>query len=118
MIGATAIQTPTEGAAPFRLDCDCRKPRPGLLRRAASELGLDLLRSTLVGDKPSDLVAARAVGARGVLVLTGYGLGEWEYRRAAFPVAPNSFFIASSINPKTSRKVLKNLVTSRYSASS
>ena len=80
---------PTEGAAPFRLDCDCRKPRPGLLRRAASELGLDLLRSTLVGDKPSDLVAARAVGARGVLVLTGYGLGEWEYRRAAFPVAPD-----------------------------
>ena len=80
---------PTEGAPPFRQDCDCRKPRPGLLRRAAAELGLDLQRSTCVGDKPSDLVAARAVGARAVLVLTGYGLGEWEYRRAAFPVAPD-----------------------------
>jgi len=80
---------PTEGEPPYRMVCDCRKPRPGLLLRAASELGLDLGRSTLVGDKPSDLVAAGAVGARSVLVLTGYGLGEWEYRREAFPVTPD-----------------------------
>jgi D-glycero-D-manno-heptose 1,7-bisphosphate phosphatase len=43
----------------------------------------------MVGDKPSDLVAARAVGAGSVLVLTGYGLGEWEYRRATFEVEPD-----------------------------
>jgi len=69
--------------------CECRKPKPGLLLRAASDLSLDLSRSTLVGDKGSDLIAARAVGARGVLVLTGYGLGEWEYRRSALPAAPD-----------------------------
>ncbi len=80
---------PTEGEAPYRLVCDCRKPKPGLLLRAASDLGLDLGRSTLVGDKGSDLVAARAVGTRAVLVLTGYGLGEWEYRRSALPVQPD-----------------------------
>ena len=80
---------PTEGEPPFRLDCDCRKPKPGLLHRAAAELSLDLTRSTMIGDKPSDLVPARAVGARSVLVLTGYGLGEWEYRRATFPVEPD-----------------------------
>jgi len=80
---------PTEGEAPYRLVCDCRKPKPGLLLRAASDLGLDLGRSTLVGDKGSDLVAARAVGARSVLVLTGYGLGEWEYRRSALPEPPD-----------------------------
>ncbi len=80
---------PTEGAPPYRLVCDCRKPKPGLLLRAAADHGLDLCRSTLVGDKASDLVAAQAVGARGVLVLTGYGLGEWEYRRAALPVEPD-----------------------------
>ena len=73
---------PSEGEPPFRADCECRKPKPGLLLRAAAELGLDLARSTMVGDKPSDLVPARAVGAGAVLVLTGYGLGEWEYRRA------------------------------------
>ena len=80
---------PTEGEPPYRMACDCRKPRPGLLLRAASDLGLDLTRCTLVGDKGSDLVAARAVGARGVLVLTGYGLGEWEYRRGVLPVQPD-----------------------------
>lgn len=80
---------PTEGAPPYRLDCACRKPRPGLLRRAAAEHGLDLRRSAVVGDRPSDLIAARATGAAGVLVLTGYGLGEWEYRRTTFPVAPD-----------------------------
>ena len=80
---------PTEGGPPYRMVCDCRKPKPGLLLRAASDLGLDLARSTLVGDKGSDLVAAHAVGARAVLVLTGYGLGEWEYRRGALPVQPD-----------------------------
>jgi D-glycero-D-manno-heptose 1,7-bisphosphate phosphatase len=80
---------PTEGEPPFRAACECRKPRPGLLHRAAAELGLDLARSTMVGDKPSDLVPGRTVGAAAVLVLTGYGLGEWEYRRKAFETEPD-----------------------------
>ena len=81
---------PSEGRPPFRADCECRKPKPGLLLRAAADLGLDLARSTMVGDKPSDLgPGSRAVGAGAVLVLTGYGLGEWEYRRAAFEVEPD-----------------------------
>jgi histidinol-phosphate phosphatase family protein len=54
-------------------DCACRKPRPGMLRAAAKDLDLDLPGSVLVGDKVSDLEAARAVGARTVLVRTGYG---------------------------------------------
>jgi len=80
---------PTEGEPPYRVACDCRKPKPGLLYRAAADHGLDLPRCTLVGDKPSDLVPARTVGAQAVLGLTGYGLGEWEYRRASFPVEPD-----------------------------
>jgi D-glycero-D-manno-heptose 1,7-bisphosphate phosphatase len=80
---------PSEGEPPFRAQCECRKPRPGLLRRAAADLGLDLARSAMVGDKPSDLVPARAVGAAAVLVLTGYGLGEWEYGRKRFEVEPD-----------------------------
>jgi D-glycero-D-manno-heptose 1,7-bisphosphate phosphatase len=80
---------PTEGEPPFRAACECRKPQPGLLRRAAADLGLDLPRSTMVGDKPSDLVPGRTVGAAAVLVLTGYGLGEWEYRRKAFETEPD-----------------------------
>jgi D-glycero-D-manno-heptose 1,7-bisphosphate phosphatase len=54
-------------------DCPCRKPRPGMLLAATKDLDLDLARSVLVGDKASDLEAARAVGCRTVLVRTGYG---------------------------------------------
>jgi len=80
---------PTEGAPPYRATCDCRKPEPGLLLRAATELDLDLTASTMVGDKASDLVPGRRVGAHTVLVLTGYGRGEWEYRRAELTVTPD-----------------------------
>jgi D-glycero-D-manno-heptose 1,7-bisphosphate phosphatase len=80
---------PSEGQPPFRAACDCRKPRPGMLKRAASELGLDLAASTVVGDKTSDIEMAAPVGARSVLVLTGYGRGEWEYRRDRFSVIPD-----------------------------
>jgi D-glycero-D-manno-heptose 1,7-bisphosphate phosphatase len=83
------VHHPTEGEPPYRRPCDCRKPAAGLLTRAAGEMDLDLRASTMVGDKASDLVPARAVGARAVLVLTGYGRGEWEYRRASFEPAPD-----------------------------
>lgn len=63
----------------FRLACDCRKPRAGLFLKAAAELGLDPARSYVVGDRWSDLKAAAAVRAKGVLVLTGYGRGDYEY---------------------------------------
>lgn len=80
---------PTEGEPPYRVRCDCRKPAPGLLLRAARDLDLDLGASVMVGDKPSDVAAGQAAGAAGVLVLTGYGLGEWEYRREAWRVKPD-----------------------------
>lgn len=54
-------------------DCACRKPRPGLVEQAASQLNIDLARSWVIGDKPSDALLAQAVGARGILVLTGEG---------------------------------------------
>jgi len=63
----------------FRLACDCRKPKPGLFKTAAEDLDLDLARSYVVGDRWSDLKAAAAVHAKGVLVLTGYGRGDYEY---------------------------------------
>ena len=60
----------------FRQTCDCRKPQPGLLRSAAVDLGLDLTRSFVVGDRWHDIRAGSAVGARGILVRTGYGRTE------------------------------------------
>lgn len=57
----------------YRKACDCRKPNPGMLRKAAAERGLDLMRSWMVGDRESDLQAGAAVGARTILVRTGLG---------------------------------------------
>lgn len=70
---------PTVGEPPYRKDCDCRKPRPGLVRRAEADLGIDLARSFVVGDRIGDLELAWGVGAKGVLVKSGYGLGELTY---------------------------------------
>jgi D-glycero-D-manno-heptose 1,7-bisphosphate phosphatase len=53
---------PKGSVAPWAVDCDCRKPAPGMILQAAAELGLSLPDSILVGDKPSDIAAARAAG--------------------------------------------------------
>ena len=69
--------------------CECRKPNPGMLDRAAREHGLDLARSWVVGDRYADLEMAYAAGARGILVMTGYGRGEYELHRTAWPRQPD-----------------------------
>ena len=59
--------------------CDCRKPAPGMLLRAAREHGLDLARSWMIGDKPSDVEAGRRAGLapeRCLLVIPNAGLEE------------------------------------------
>ena len=63
--------------------CSCRKPAPGLAHRAAHELGLDLSRSVVIGDKPSDIGLADAIGAGGVLVLTGHGPHAADWARSS-----------------------------------
>jgi D-glycero-D-manno-heptose 1,7-bisphosphate phosphatase len=60
-------------------DCSCRKPKPGLLLKAAQDLNLDLSRSYLVGDRYKDIETAANAGVAGILVLTGYGRGEHEH---------------------------------------
>jgi D-glycero-D-manno-heptose 1,7-bisphosphate phosphatase len=53
---------PVDAIGPYRMACDCRKPAPGMLLRAARELDLDLARSLMFGDRESDLQAAQAAG--------------------------------------------------------
>jgi len=56
----------------YRLACVCRKPRPGLLLSAADDLGLDVVASVMVGDRPTDVAAGRRAGCRTtILVETG-----------------------------------------------
>jgi D-glycero-D-manno-heptose 1,7-bisphosphate phosphatase len=73
---------PEGTVAEYRVTCDCRKPQPGLLLRAAADLNLDLEHSFVVGDRWHDLAAGQAVGASGVLVRTGLG---WRDEAAPHP---------------------------------
>ncbi len=86
---------PSAGEPPYRADCDCRKPKPGLLLRAAKELDLDIESSYMIGDKFSDVELAHNAGCKGILTLTGYGRGEWEYNREEAGVTPD--FVAEDL---------------------
>ena len=96
---------PSVGEPPLRLDCDCRKPRPGLIRRAAEEFEIDLARSWMIGDRYSDIVLAHNAGVRSGFVLTGYGLGEWEYQRAEWKHQPE--LVAENLLEAVKKIVLK-----------
>lgn len=76
-------------------ECDCRKPKPGMLLQAANELSLDFSRSWMIGDAWSDLVAGQAVGLCGtILVQTGRG---HEQLSQPYPDHLNSFFVAKDL---------------------
>ena len=80
---------PSVGEPPYRQTCDCRKPRPGLIRRAAEEFDIDLATSWMVGDRYGDIELARNAGVRSAFVLTGYGRGEWEHQRDGWQHQPD-----------------------------
>ena len=64
---------PEASVEAYRCECDCRKPKAGMLWKAAQELQLELSHSFVIGDRLSDLRLGPAVGAKSVLVRTGYG---------------------------------------------
>lgn len=80
---------PTAGEPPYRQDCDCRKPKPGMVLAAQRDLNIDVAQSFMVGDKHSDITFAQSVGMQGVLVKTGYGLGEIEQWSAEWTEQPD-----------------------------
>ncbi|HET9272517.1 MAG TPA: HAD family hydrolase [Vicinamibacterales bacterium] len=59
----------------YRMVCRCRKPGPGMIEQAAADLGLDLSRSFMVGDRPIDVASGHAAGVRSVLVRSGHSSG-------------------------------------------
>jgi D,D-heptose 1,7-bisphosphate phosphatase len=68
----------TEGIGVYLQSCTCRKPEAGMLIEASKELDIDLRRSYTVGDMLKDIKVARTVGAKGILVKTGYGINTIE----------------------------------------
>jgi D-glycero-D-manno-heptose 1,7-bisphosphate phosphatase len=79
---------PSVGEPPYRFDCDCRKPKPGLISRAAQDFDVDLNASWMVGDRYSDIELARNAGLKSAFVLSGYGRGEWEHQSMTWTQQP------------------------------
>jgi D-glycero-D-manno-heptose 1,7-bisphosphate phosphatase len=79
---------PDIGVPPYRQRCRCRKPATGLIEQAVKELSLDTSQSYMVGDRGVDIEFAQQVGTKAILVLTGYGKGEWEYFGDRWRVKP------------------------------
>ena len=68
------------GSVPeYAVECNCRKPKTGLIEQACRALEIDLSRSYMVDDLCADTELAHRAGLRGILVQTGYGLGEIKY---------------------------------------
>jgi histidinol-phosphate phosphatase family protein len=76
--------------------CGCRKPATGLIEQASSQHAIDMARAFVIGDKESDLMLAKNIGAKGVLVLTGHGeITEDELKEKEGSVEPD--FVASNM---------------------
>jgi D-glycero-D-manno-heptose 1,7-bisphosphate phosphatase len=77
------------GSVPeYALACDCRKPRTGLIDQARKDFDIDMENSFVVGDRCTDMELADRAGLRGILVKTGYGLGDLEYVLPEKPYKP------------------------------
>lgn len=86
---------------PAAAECDCRKPKPGLFLRAARELGIDLGRSVMVGDRLSDIAAGRNAGCRQSYLVREGGWGERTLAELAgtpdFPVCADLAEVAQQV---------------------
>jgi D-glycero-D-manno-heptose 1,7-bisphosphate phosphatase len=57
----------------YRIKCNCRKPRPGMIKKASNDFNIDLSKSFLIGDRLSDILAGKKAGCKTIHVLTGVG---------------------------------------------
>ena len=76
--------------------CSCRKPKTGMLERAARDHSIDLQGSFVVGDRYGDVELARNAQARSILVRTGYGEGELAWHSAKWTTQPD--FVAQDLS--------------------
>ncbi len=84
----TCPHHPDVGDGPYRQRCLCRKPGTGMIQQAMKEFDIDCSRSYTVGDRGVDVELSDRIGAKGILVLTGYGKGEWQYARPRWKARP------------------------------
>jgi D-glycero-D-manno-heptose 1,7-bisphosphate phosphatase len=78
------------GSVPaYSCDCECRKPKTGLIDQACAQFDIDLPNSYVVGDRYTDIELAHRAGLTGIMVKTGYGMGDIEYVLPNVPGGPD-----------------------------
>lgn len=80
---------PGEGTGKYIIDCNCRKPRPGMIEAAVKEYEIDLDESYMIGDRYKDILFAKRLNIKSAFVLTGYGKGEYEHQRDSWEYLPD-----------------------------
>jgi len=73
----------------YRSECGCRKPKTGLIDQARESFDIDMSNSYVVGDRYTDIELAHRAGLKGIMVKTGYGLGDIDYVLPTRPVRPD-----------------------------
>ena len=78
------------GSVPaYASDCECRKPKTGLIDQACAEFDIDLPNSYVVGDRYTDIELAHRAGLKGIMVKTGYGMGDIEHVLPHVAIGPD-----------------------------
>ena len=80
---------PSEGTGRYKLECNCRKPKTGLIEIAAQEHDIDLKKSYMIGDRYKDMKFAQNLNIKSGFVLTGYGKGEYEHQKQTWSYMPD-----------------------------
>lgn len=80
---------PKEGKGKYKSDCACRKPKPGMVLKAAEEHNIDITKSFMIGDRYKDILFAKNLNIKSGFVLTGYGRGEYVYDREKWNYEPD-----------------------------
>jgi D-glycero-D-manno-heptose 1,7-bisphosphate phosphatase len=88
---------PEGRVSPYNVECECRKPKPGMILGAQSKRDLELDQCFVVGDKYSDVELARNAGVQAVLVLTGYGAETRTKLEVPVESYPNLYSFATSL---------------------
>lgn len=78
----------------YRVDCDCRKPKSGMLNRAEKELNIDLRQSFMVGDRWSDIEAGKKVECKTIIMRTGYNLEKLKSNEITCDYVANNLYDA------------------------
>jgi len=83
---------PVEGKGLYKVDCQCRKPKTGMIEKAQREYSIDLKKSFYIGDSYTDIKLAKNVKIKSILVLTGYGIGQHEFLKSGWENVPDYTF--------------------------